>query len=122
MGSGEANGGKAVAGRGIRGEVVGWYLPARVVDEEALSGAGLVVVVQMRSCSGQVSWGIHTWAVGIRSRREWCRHTVSTSTQQEGVGVDHRQAGPCRWAGGAEVLVLGRRCGRSGLVRIIVLG
>ena len=72
----EANGGKAVAGRsrGIRGEVVGWYLPVRVMNEEALSGAGVRVVVQMRRVAVGRSAGAYT-----------CIHTGSGDQEQEGV-------------------------------------
>ena len=75
----EANDGKAVAGGGmrIRGEVVGWYLPVRVVDEKAISGAGVRVVVQMGRVAVGRSAGAYTQAVGIRNRKEWCMHTVT---------------------------------------------
>ena len=76
-----ANGGKAVAGRGIRGGVVGWHLPAKVVGGEALSGAGVVVVEMGRVAVGS-SAGACTQPVGIMSRRP----VVQAHCQQEGVG------------------------------------
>ena len=44
----ESNGEGAVVGRGNRGEVLGWYLPVRVMDEKALTRVGVRGVVQMR--------------------------------------------------------------------------
>ena len=38
----------AVPGRGLRGAVVGWYLPVQVVDEKKLNRGGVRVVVVMR--------------------------------------------------------------------------
>ena len=32
--------GASIAGHGIRGEVVGWYLPVSVADEKRHSGSG----------------------------------------------------------------------------------
>ena len=53
-----------------RGEVVGWYLPVRVVNEKALTRAGARVVVQMGSVAVDRSAGVCTQAMGIRSRKE----------------------------------------------------
>ena len=58
-----------LASRGIRGEVVGWYLQVSVVDEKALTRAGVRVVVQLRRVAVGRSVGACTQAVGIRSRR-----------------------------------------------------
>ena len=73
----KSNGKETVVGRGKRGEVMGWYLPVSVVDEKALTRAGVRVVVRMRRGAVGRSAGAYTKAVGIRSRREWCRHTIS---------------------------------------------
>ena len=86
-----------MADRGIRREVVGWYLPVSVVDEKALTRAGVRVVVQMRRVAVGRSAGAYTQAVGIRCRREWCKHTTS---KRELVGMVGRLAQSCRWAGG----------------------
>ena len=36
----------AVAGHGMRGAVVGWYLPVTVLDEKKLSQSVVIVVMQ----------------------------------------------------------------------------
>ena len=73
----EAIGGEAAVGGGIRrGEVVGWYLPVRVVNEKALTRAGVRVVVQMRRVAVGRSAGAYAQAVGVRSRKEWCIQTM----------------------------------------------
>jgi hypothetical protein len=64
----ESNGKEAVVGRGKRGEVLGWYLPVSVVDEKALTRAGVRVVVQMRRVAVGRSAGAYLGAVGIRCR------------------------------------------------------
>ena len=97
----EENGGKAVAGGGIRGEVVGWHLPVRVVNEKALTRAGVRVVVQMRRVAVGRSAGAYTQAVGIRSRKEWCIHAISRKVL---VGITGRLV---HADGQEEVLVLG---------------
>ena len=99
----ESNGKEAVVGRGNKGEVLGWYLPVRVVDEKALTRAGVKVVVQMRRVAVGRSAGAYTKAVGIRSRREWyrCRHTIS---RKELVGITGRLV---HADGQEEVLVVG---------------
>ena len=97
----EANGGKAVAGRGIRGGVVGWYLPVRVADERALSGSRCEGGgADEEGCSGQASWSIHTGS-GDQEQGEWCRHTIS---RKELVGITGRLV---HADGQVEVLVLG---------------
>ena len=98
----------AVVGRGIRGEVVGWYLPVRAGWwMRRLSGAGVRVVVQMRRVAVGRSAGAYTQAVGIRSRKEWCKHTVS---RRELVGITSRLV----HANGQEE-VLGAGVGRRGM-------
>ena len=81
--------------------VVPWYLPVSVVGEKALTRAGVRVVVQMRRVAVGRSAGAYSQAVGIRCRREWCRHTIS---KKELVGI----AGCLGHADGQEeVLVVG---------------
>ena len=76
----EANGGEAAVGGGIRrGEVVGWYLPVKVVSEKALTRAGVRVVVQMRRVAVGRSAGAYAQAVGIRSRKEYLPTSRPTS-------------------------------------------
>ena len=58
-----------------------------MVDEKALTRAGVRVVVQMRRVAVGRSAGTYTKAVGIRSRRERCRHTIS---REELVGITWR--------------------------------
>ena len=68
----ETTSGEAAAVGGIRkGEVVGWYLPVRVVSEKALTRAGVRVMVQMRRVAVGRSAGAYAHAVEIRSREEW---------------------------------------------------
>jgi hypothetical protein len=74
----EANSGEAAVAGGIgKGEVVGWYLPVRVVSEKALTRAGVRVVVQMKRVAVGRSAGAYAQAVGVRSRKEWCIQTMS---------------------------------------------
>ena len=56
---------------------MGWYLPVQVVKEKVLSGAGVKVVVQMKRVAVGRAPGGSKQAVGIRTRREWCRHSIS---------------------------------------------
>ena len=65
--SGEA----AAVGAFEKGEVVGWYLPVRVVSEKALTRAGVRVMVHMRRVAVGRSAGAYAQAVGIRSKEEW---------------------------------------------------
>ena len=65
--SGEA----AAVGGTKKGEVVGWYLPVRVVSEKALPRAGVRVMVQMRRVAVGRLAGAYAQAVRIRSREEW---------------------------------------------------
>ena len=48
-----------MAGKGIKREVVGWYLTIRVVDEKALTRAGMRVVAQMTRVAVGRSAGNH---------------------------------------------------------------
>ena len=75
-------------------------MPVRVVDEKALSGAGVSVVVQMGRVAVGRSAGAYSQTVGIRSKSEWCRHTVN---RRELVGITGRLV---RADGQEEVLVL----------------
>ena len=61
---------------GMRGAVVGWYLPVLVVDEKKLNRNEVRVVVMMRKVAvGKAAGGFEfEQAVGIRSREEWYRH------------------------------------------------
>ena len=93
----EANGGKAVAGRGIRGEVMRWYLPVRVVDQKELSGAGVRVVVQIRRVAVGMSAGAYTQT---GASWVWCRHSVN---RRELAGITDRLV---HADGQEEVLVL----------------
>ena len=72
------NGSPAVAGHGLRGAVVGWYLPVMVVDEEELKKAGGVRVrVMMKKVAVGRTAGGFGQAVGIRCRQEWHNHRMS---------------------------------------------
>ena len=72
------SGGPAVTGHGLRGAVVGWYLPVLVVDEEQMKRVGgvRVVVLMKRVAIGRTAGGVEQ-AVGIRCRQEWHRHKMS---------------------------------------------
>ena len=51
----------------------------QVAEEKVLSGAlaGVKVVVQMKNMAvGRTFWGFKQ-ALGIRTRRKWCRHSMS---------------------------------------------
>ena len=59
----------AAAGQGIRGAVVGWYLPVEVVDEKTektLSRAGVRVKVQMKRVAVRITPGGLSCPVGSR--------------------------------------------------------
>ena len=81
--------------------VVGWYLPVRVVNEKALTRAGVRVVVQMKRVAVGRSAGAYTQAVGIRCRKEWCNHVMGRKVL---VGITGRLV---HADGQEEVLVLG---------------
>ena len=55
-----------------------------VVDERQLSRASVRLVVQMKRVSVGVTSGGFKQAVGIRSRSEWCRHSIN---KRELVGI-----------------------------------
>jgi hypothetical protein len=89
----------AVPGHGLRGAVVGWYLPMQVADEEKLNrGEVRVVVIMRRVVVGRAAGGFDQ-AVGVRSRREWHRHKMSRK-QLVDISGQRVQAD-----GGREVLV-----------------
>ena len=50
----------AIPGHGLRGAVVGWYLPVLVVDEEQMKSGGVRVKVLMKRVVvlGQGSWRV----------------------------------------------------------------
>ena len=60
----------AVPGHGLRGAVIGWYLPVQVVDEEKLNRGGVRVVMTTRGVAVGRTAGGFDQAVGARSRRE----------------------------------------------------
>jgi hypothetical protein len=98
----EASSVEVAAVGGIRkGEVVGWYLPVRVVSEKALTRAGVRVVVQMKRVAVGRSAGAYAQAVGIRSRKEWC---IQTMSRKKMVGITGRLV---HADGQEEVLVVG---------------
>ena len=99
------------AGQSIRGAVVGWYLPVQIVEEKGLSSAGVKVVVQMKRVAVGRTPGGFEQAVGIRTRREWCRHSMS---REKLVGISGQMV---QAEEVTEALVEGRRYGRSGLDR-----
>ena len=72
------SGGPAVTGHGLRGAVVGWYLPVQVVVEKQMKRVGgvRVVVLMKRVAIGRTAGGVEQ-AVGIRCRQEWHRHKMS---------------------------------------------
>ena len=97
------SGGSAVSGHGLRGAVVGWYLPVMVVDEEQLRRVGGVRVrVRMRKVAVGRTAGGFEQAVGIRCRQEWHVYKMSRSQLVDITGrmiqVD----------GGSELLVEGQ--------------
>ena len=56
----ECNSSPAATGHGLRGAVVGWYLPVLVVDEEQMQKVGgvKVVVMMKRVAVGRTSEGL----------------------------------------------------------------
>ena len=80
------------------------YLPVQVVEEKGLSGAGVEVVVQMKKVAvGRTPGGMgFKQAVGIRTRREWCRHSMS---REKPVGISGQMV---QAEGEAESLVEGQ--------------
>ena len=65
------SGGPAVTGHGLRGAVVGWYLPVLVVDEKQMRRVGGISVVTLmrRVAVGRTAAGVEQ-SVGIRCRQE----------------------------------------------------
>ena len=93
----------AVAGHGLRGAVVGWYLPVLVVDERQMKevGGARVVVPTRRVAVGRTSGGVEQ-AVGIRCRQEWHRHRMG---REQLVGTTGQRV---QADGGREVLMEGQ--------------
>jgi hypothetical protein len=96
------SGGPAVTGHGLRGAVVGWYLPVLVVDEEQMRrGGGISVVVLMKRVAVGKTAGEIEQATGIRCRQEWCKHRMS---RKQLVGITGQRV---QTDGGRGVLVEG---------------
>ena len=99
------SGGPTVTGHGMRGAVVGWYLPVLVLDEKQMEERGgvsaRVVVMMKRVAVGRTTGGFEQ-AVSIRSRQEWYRYEMNRE-QLVGITGQRVQAG-----GGSEVLVEGQ--------------
>ena len=96
------SGGPAVTGHGMRGAVVGWYLPVLVVDEEQMRrGGGISVVVLMKKVAVGKAAGEIEQATGIRCRQEWCRHRMN---RKQLVGITGQRV---QTDGGRGVLVEG---------------
>jgi hypothetical protein len=95
-------GGPAVTGHGLRGAVVGWYLPVLVVGEEKMKRVGgvRVVVLMKRVAVGRTAGGFEQ-AVGIRCRQEWYKHKMS---REQLVGITGQRV---QADGDKEVLVEG---------------
>ena len=71
------SGGAAVTGQGLRGAVVGRYLPVLVVTEEQMKSGGVRLKVLMKKVAvGRTAGGVKQ-AVGIRCRQEWHRYKMS---------------------------------------------
>ena len=70
--------GPAGTGHGLRGAVVGWYLPVLGVDEvQRKKIGGVRVGVAMRRVAvGRTAGGVEQ-AVGIRCRQEWHRYKMN---------------------------------------------
>ena len=81
------NGSPAVSGHGLRGAVVGWYLPVMVVDEEEMKkvGGGRVRVRMKKVAVGRTAGGFEQ-AVGIRCRQVWHIHKMSRGQLVEVIG------------------------------------
>ena len=99
----ECSGSPAATGHGLRGAVVGWYLPVLVVDEEQMKKVGgvRVVVMMKRVAVGRTAGGVDQ-AVGIRCRQEWHRHRMS---REQLVGITGQSV---QADGGREVMVVGQ--------------
>jgi hypothetical protein len=92
----------AVTGHGLRGAVVGWYLPVLVVNEKQMRRVGgiSVVVLMRRVAVGRTAGGVEQ-AVGIRCRQEWYKHKMS---REQLVGITGQSV---QADGDKEVLVEG---------------
>ena len=92
-----------MTGQGLRGAVVGWYLPVLVVDEEQMKRVGgvRVVVLMKRVAIGRTAGGVEQ-AVGIRCRQEWHRHKMS---REQLVGITGQRV---RADGDKEVIMVGQ--------------
>ena len=109
------SGSPAATGHGLRGAVVGWYLPVLVVDEKQMRRVGGVrVVVLMRRVAVGRTAGGGEQAVGIRCRQEWCKHSMSRE-QLVGTAGQMVQAD-----GGREVLVEGQEVWEEWTGRAVV--
>ena len=97
------SGGPAVTGHGLRGAVVGWYLPVLVVAEKKMKrvGGASVMVLMKRVAIGRTAGGVEQ-AVGIRCRQEWHRHKLS---REQLVGITGQRV---RADGDKEVLMVGQ--------------
>ena len=96
-----ASGEAAAVGNIKKREVVGWYLPVRVVSEKAPTRAGARVMVQMRRVAVGRSAGAYAKAVGVGSRKEWC---IQTMDRKKLAGITGRLL---HADGQEEVLVMG---------------
>jgi hypothetical protein len=97
------SGGPAVTGHGLRGAVVGWYLPVLVVAEKKMKRVGgvSVMVLMKRVAIGRTAGGVEQ-AVRIRCRQEWHRHKLS---REQLVGITGQRV---RADGDKEVLMVGQ--------------
>ena len=94
--------GPAVTRHGLRGAVVGWYLPVLVVGEEQMRRGGVRVVVLMKRVAvGRTAGGVDQ-AVGTRCRQEWHKHKMS---REQLVGTTGQRV---RADGDREVLMEGQ--------------
>ena len=73
----------AVPGHGLRGAVVGWYLPMQVVDEEELNRGGARVGVIMRRVAVGRTTERFDQAVGDMSRMGWHRHKMGRQVNSQ---------------------------------------
>ena len=91
-----------MTGHGLRGAVVGWYLPVLMVVEKQMKRVGgvRVVVLMRRVAVGRTAGGFEQ-AVGIRCRQEWCKHKMS---REQLVGITGQRV---QTDGDKEVLVEG---------------
>ena len=97
----KCNGSPATTGHGMRGAVVGWYLPVLVVDEGQMRSGGVRLKVLMKKVAvGRAAPGFEQ-AVGIRCRREWHEHKMS---REQLVGITGQRV---QTDGGRVVLVEG---------------